>query len=81
MWIVYVDGSSNNKGARAGVVLKGPEGLLVEQSLRFRFKTSNNQVEYEALIAGLELARDMGAGDVMCRSDSQLTVRHITGEF
>jgi len=58
---VYVDGSSNNKGTGAGIVLEGPGELLVEQSLQFEFKTSNNQAEYEALIAGLELARDMGA--------------------
>jgi len=56
MWIVYVDGSSNNKGTGAGIVLEGPGDLLVEQSLQFGFKTSNNQAEYKALIAGLELA-------------------------
>jgi len=53
VWIVYVDGSSNNKGVRAGVVLEGLGGLVVEKSLRFGFKTSNNQAEYEALIVGL----------------------------
>jgi len=72
-WIVYVDGSSNSKGVGAGVVLEGPGDLLIEQSLRFGFKTSNNQAEYEA--------RDMGARDVTCRSDSRLNVGHITGEF
>ena len=80
-WTVYVNGSSNSKGAGAGVVLEGPGGLLIEQSLRFGFNTSNNQAEYEALIAGLELARDMGEQEVVCKSDSRLTVGHITGEF
>jgi len=80
-WVLYVDGSSNAKGVGAGVALEGPGDLFVEHSLRFGFKTSNNQVEYEALIAGLELARDMRASDIVCRSDSQLTVGHITGEF
>ena len=55
-----MDGSSNNKGAGADIVLEGPGELLVEQSLQFGFKTSNNQAEYEALIAGLELAQDTG---------------------
>jgi len=68
-WVLYVDGSSNTKGAGAVVVLEGPGEFLVEQSLRFGFKTSNNQAEYEVLIAGLELARDMGAKDIVCRSD------------
>jgi len=80
-WVLYVDGSSNAKGVRAGVVLEGPGDLLVEQSLRFGFKTSNNQAEYEALIAGLELTHDMRASDIICRSDSQMTVGHIIKEF
>lgn len=62
-------------------MLVGPGELLVEQSLQFGFKTSNNQAEYKALIAGLELAQDMGAKVVICKTDSQLTVGHITGEF
>jgi len=80
-WILYVDGSSSSKGAGAGIVLEGPGEILIEQSLRFGFKTSNNQAEYEALIAGLELGRDMGARNVVCRSNSQLTVGHTTGEY
>ena len=35
--------------------------MLIEQSLRFAFKASNNQAEYEALIAGILLAKEMGA--------------------
>ncbi|MCI61502.1 gag-pol polyprotein, partial [Trifolium medium] len=54
-----VDGSSNLRGSGAGVVLKGPDGVLIEQSLRFAFKASNNQAEYEALIAGMKLAKEM----------------------
>jgi len=76
-----MDGSSSSKGVEVGVVLEGPGKILIEQSLRFGFKTSNNQAEYEALIAELELARDMGARDVICRSDSQLTVGHTIGEY
>ena len=49
-------------------------------AFKFEFKTSNNQVEYEALIACLILARDMGALKVICKSDSQLIVGHIKGE-
>ncbi|MCI78084.1 gag-pol polyprotein, partial [Trifolium medium] len=48
-----VDGSSNLRGSGAGVVLEGPDGVLIEQTLRFDFKASNNQAEYEALIAGM----------------------------
>jgi len=41
-----MDGASNLKGSGAGVVLEGPEGVLIDQSLRFAFKASNNQAEY-----------------------------------
>jgi len=50
-------------------------------ALKFDFKTSNNQAEYEALIVGLILARDMGVQNIICKSDSQLTIRHIKGEY
>jgi len=45
-WILSMDGASNLKGSGAGVVLEGPEGVLIDQSLRFAFKASNNQAEY-----------------------------------
>jgi hypothetical protein len=41
-WTLSVDGASNLKGSGAGVVLEGPDGVLIEQSLRFNFKASNN---------------------------------------
>jgi len=46
MWILYVDGSSNKKGSGARIVLEGPRGLRVEQTLIFECKPSNNQTEY-----------------------------------
>ena len=59
-WVLSVDDSSNQQGSGTGVILEGPNGVLIEQFLRFAFKASNNQVEYEALIAGMLLAREMG---------------------
>ena len=70
--MLLVDGSSNQQGSGAGVVLEGPNGVLIEQSLRFAFKASNNQEEYEALIAGILLAKEMGAKVLVAKSDSLL---------
>jgi hypothetical protein len=53
----------------------------LSSSLRLEFKTTNNEAEYEAVIAGLELALDLGADSVEVRSDSQVIVGHIRGEF
>ena len=39
---LFVDGSSNSQGGGTGMVLQDPNGILLEQSLRFGFKASNN---------------------------------------
>ena len=60
-WVLSVDGSSKQQGSGVGVILEGPNGLLIEQVLRFALKANNNQAEYEALKAGMLLAKEMGA--------------------
>jgi hypothetical protein len=45
MWTLWVDGASNVNGGGAGIILEGPNGLTVNQSLKFEFKASNNQAE------------------------------------
>ena len=50
---LYVDGSSNGKGSGAGVILEGLNDITLKYSLRFDFQATNNQAEYEALVAGL----------------------------
>ena len=65
----------------APVILEGPNGVLIEQSLRFAYKASNNQAEYEALIAGMLLAREMGARNLLAKSDLLLVTGQVTGEF
>jgi len=80
-WVLSVDGSSNQQGSGTGVIFEGPDGLLIEQALRFAFKASNNQAEYEALIAGMLLAKEMGARGLLAKSDSLLVTGQITGEY
>jgi len=55
--------------------------VLIEQALRFAFKVSNNQAECEALIAGMLLAKEMGAQNLLVKSDSQLITGQVSGEF
>jgi len=80
-WVFSVDGSSNQQGSGAGVILEGPNGLLIEQALRFAFKASNYQSEYEALFAGMLLAKEMGAQSLLAKSDSLLVTGRVTGEY
>ncbi|XP_068504556.1 uncharacterized protein [Phaseolus vulgaris] len=80
-WVLSVDGSFNQLGSGAGIILEGPNDMLIEQSLKFTFKASNNQAEYEALIAGVLLAKEMGARVLLAKSDSLLITGQVTGEF
>ncbi|XP_020230287.1 uncharacterized protein LOC109811062 [Cajanus cajan] len=80
-WILSVDGALNLGGSGAGIVLEGPGGILLEQSLRFEFRASNNQAEYKALLAGMVLAKEMGATSLSARSDSQLITGQVAGTF
>jgi len=80
-WVLSIYGSSNQQGSRAGVILEGPNGLLIEKALRFAFKASNNQAEYEALITGILLAKEMGAKSLLAKSDSLVVTGQVTGEY
>ncbi|XP_071939116.1 uncharacterized protein [Coffea arabica] len=80
-WTLYVDGSSNGDGNGAGLLLEGPQGEMCSYALRFDFPATNNEVEYEALIAGLQLAHRLDAQKIHVRSDSQLVVRQVLGEY
>ncbi|XP_021827212.1 uncharacterized protein LOC110767855 [Prunus avium] len=80
-WILYVDGASNSQGCGAGLVLISPHATEVEYALRFGFRASNNEAEYEALIAGLRLAKELGAKKIQVRSDSQLVVNQVNEEY
>ena len=76
-----MDGASNENGSGAGVAMISPTGLRLQAALRFDFSTSNNEAEYEALIAGLRLAKAVGAKRVEVYSDSQLVVNQVSGEY
>ena len=62
-------------------MLEGPTDILIEKSLHFAFKTSNNQAKYEAILVGLSLAREVGIKSLTCTTDSKLTVGHLNDEF
>ncbi|XP_056684259.1 uncharacterized protein [Spinacia oleracea] len=81
IWTLFVDGSSNFRGAGLGVVLKSPQGDMIAQAICCDFKATNNEAEYEALIAGMTLAEELGARGLNIFSDSQLIVNQINGDY
>lgn len=80
-WKLYVDGSSNQMGAGIGIKLQTPEGTSLSQALRLEFRATNNEAEYEALLNGLKLARELQVRSLTVYSDSQLIVRQVNGEY
>ena len=81
MWRLSVDGAANAQGSGAGQILTSPNGTDTEYALRFGFQASNNEVEYEAVIAGLNLAHFMEVDQLEVSSDSQLVVKHIEDSY
>ncbi|XP_022155184.1 uncharacterized protein LOC111022318 [Momordica charantia] len=80
-WTIYIDGFSNERGCGAGILLLAPGGMRLEYALRFNFRTSNNEAEYEALLAGLRVAKGLGVVHIKVFSDSQLVVNQIKEEY
>lgn len=74
IWTLFVDGSSTQNGCGAGILFKSPEGDIFEYAMRFKFQTSNNEAEYEALVAGIRMCKAAGAIKIDAMSDSQLVV-------
>ena len=74
LWRVFVDDASSALGAEAGIVIITPEGIKLEHSFRLGFRTSNNEAEYEALLARLRAVSDLGAREVEVYLDSRLVV-------
>ncbi|GJU05237.1 reverse transcriptase domain-containing protein [Tanacetum coccineum] len=60
-WTLFTDGATILEGSGVGLILTDLNGQKVTYALRFNFRTSNNEGEYEALVTGLELAIKMEA--------------------
>ena len=76
-----MDGASNAQGSGAGLILTSPDKINVEYALRFGFQASNNEAEYKAVIAGLNLAYSMEADQLEVYCYSQLVVKPIKDSY
>ncbi|XP_021816121.1 uncharacterized protein LOC110758551 [Prunus avium] len=80
-WTMYFDGSCIEARSGAGVVIESPQGQRWQFAFQLNFKCTNNQAEYEALIIGLEILKEMKATRVLVYSDSQLVINQLIGEY
>ena len=69
-WIIHVDGLSTQYAGGIGVVFQSLEGDRLTYKVRLQYKTTNNEVEYEALFKGLELAKSIEAKSILILRDS-----------
>ncbi|XP_073355193.1 uncharacterized protein [Aegilops tauschii subsp. strangulata] len=66
---------------RAGIVLSSPKGDWLQYALEIHFTASNNVAEYEALVHGLRLAKELSIRCIVCYGDSDLVVQQCSGEW
>nr|GEV67863.1 reverse transcriptase domain-containing protein [Tanacetum cinerariifolium] len=80
-WTLFTDDSSCVDGSGAGLILTSPEGVEFTYALRFQFTASNNEAEYEALVAGLRIAARIGVKNIQVSVDSKLVANQVLGTY
>ena len=82
-WQLYFDGAANQSGFGIGILLISPQGDHIPRSVRLVFSghhsLTNNMVEYEACITGLETALDLSIRQLEIHGDSNLVIRQTQG--
>ena len=81
--IVACDGAARGNPGPAGIgaVVVSLDGEVLAEVAEGIGVASNNVAEYRAAIAGLEKAHELGATDVLLRSDSRLLIEQLAGRF
>jgi ribonuclease HI len=72
---------SNIKAQGAGVTLKYPTGEELQYVLQIHFEATNNMAEYEALLHGLHIAKEIGIKHIICCGDSDLVAQQVAGTW
>jgi ribonuclease HI len=73
------DGSKTIHGLGADIVLTSPKNDQLRYVLQIHFAASNNVAEYEALVHGLKVSKDIGIRQIMCFGDSDLVIQQYFG--
>jgi ribonuclease HI len=78
---MYFYGSYTLKGAGAGVMLIPPEGDTLKYVIQLEFSATNNIAEYEGLVTGLRLVKELSIRRLLIRGDSQLVAKQLQKEY
>ncbi|XP_024310613.1 uncharacterized protein LOC104584890 isoform X1 [Brachypodium distachyon] len=80
-WKMHFDGSKMKNGLGAGIVLTSPKCDQLKYVLQIHFAASNNVAEYEALVHGLKMAKEIGVRRIQCFGDSDLVVQQASDNW
>ena len=80
-WKLYFDGAAKTIGSGIGAVLVSPKGQQTPIAVKLGFDCTNNMIEYEACIVGLQAALEFGALELEVFGDSLLIVSQTNGEW
>ena len=64
-----------------GLILVSPKRIIIKKSIRLDFLTTNNEVEYEALLEGMSMVQKMGGKTVEMFSDLRLVIGQVNEEL
>lgn len=82
--LIHIDGGARgNPGpAAAGVCITTPDGAeALHEAGYWLGSLTNNEAEYQGLLHALDVAQSMGLESIHIRSDSELMVKQIKGEY
>jgi ribonuclease HI len=74
---MFFDEASSREGVCDGVVFVSPTQETISLSYKLEFEATNNVVEYESLVLGLKVAKDMGIEEISVFRDDKLIVNQI----
>src|SRR4051812_7139334 len=80
-WQMHFYGSKMMTGLGVGIILTSPKGDKLRYMLQIHFAASNNVVEYEVLVHGIKLAKEIGIRRILFYGDSDLVVQKCTGTW
>ena len=81
--MIFTDGGARGNPGPAAIafIVLSDKGQVLTSNSCFLGSRTNNQAEYEAVIAALEAAAALHADEVVCHIDSELVVKQLTGEY
>jgi len=81
--MIFSDGGARGNPGPAAIafLILSENGQVLMANSRYVGSRTNNQAEYEALIAALESAVTLNAEEIICHLDSELIVKQLNGEY